>query len=81
MYVAETQPEKIIGTYLNYFKTDLQRAISLSSEPPRDKFCYADDGTRFDNSMRGRKDRDEYNKGLKGLPNNSYYFKMANSSI
>jgi DNA-binding transcriptional regulator YhcF (GntR family) len=80
MYLAETQPEKIIGIYLNYFKTDLERAIRISSEPPRDAYCYADDGKKFDNSMPGRIDRDEYNKALKGLPNNSYYFKMANSS-
>jgi DNA-binding transcriptional regulator YhcF (GntR family) len=80
MQIAETQPEKIIGIYLNYFKTDLERAIRISSEPPRDEYCYADDGKKFDNSMPGRIRRDEYNKGLKGLPNNSYYFKMANSS-
>ena len=80
MQIAETQPEKIIGIYLNYFKTDLERAIRISSEPPRDEYCYADDGKKFDNSMPGRIHRDEYNKGLEGLPNNSYYFKMANSS-
>lgn len=63
--IAETAPSKLIGTFLNLFKTDLARALNSSNEVKTVQVVYALDGTEFDNSMRGRRRRDEYEAKLK----------------
>lgn len=65
--VAERNPQQIIGVFLNTFKTQLTKALSLADIPEVPQFVYADDGKRFDNSMPGRKARDEYNKKQRTL--------------
>lgn len=62
--IAETAPSKVVGTFLNLFKTDLEKALSMSRQPKNDEFVYASDGREFDNSMRGRLKRDEYEATL-----------------
>lgn len=64
--VAVREPNKIIGTFLNTFKTDLEKAIRLSSEPEYVReVVYADDGQEFDNSIPGRKAMERYNARLR----------------
>ena len=66
--LAETQPEKVIGAYLNLFKTDLERAIRHSEkqeEPERPIYLFADDGTRFGNSVPGRINLANYNEKIR----------------
>ena len=66
--VAVREPNKIIGTFLNTFKTDLEKAIRISSEPEYVReVCYADDGEEFDNSIPGRKAMERYNEKLRLL--------------
>jgi hypothetical protein len=48
------QPQKIIGTFLNTFKTDLEKVLKIvEREDDEDSYLFADDGTRFENTMRG----------------------------
>ena len=63
--LAVTAPSKVIGAYLNLFKTHLDKAIYAVSQPIHEEFVYADDGREFDNSIPGRLQRDRYNEKLK----------------
>lgn len=66
--VAESQPHKIIGTFLNTFKTDLEkarRAVESDMENEgRSEFVYASDGKAFDNSIPGRRRLERYEEKL-----------------
>lgn len=59
------QPNKIIGTFLNLFKSNLEAALVQSRLPIHDEWVMASDGRKFDNSMPGRASRDRYNQKLK----------------
>ena len=67
--VAERDPQKVIGVFLNTFKTDLERAKMVAETPEIPKFVYANDGKRFDNSMPGRRAMKDYNQEIAALAN------------
>lgn len=73
--IAESEPQKLIGTYLNMFKTDLDKAKSAIAYDAKygdiPDWVYASDGTPFDNSMPGRRDLEEYELELAEKVNHS----------
>lgn len=66
--LAEREPEKVLGTFLNMFKTNMEKARSAVAYAARyadvPDWVYASDGKRFDNSMPGRFALKEYESEL-----------------
>jgi DNA-binding transcriptional ArsR family regulator len=66
--LAERNPEKVLGTFLNMFKTNMDKARSAVAYAARyvdvPDWVYASDGKRFDNSMPGRFALKEYEEEL-----------------
>lgn len=65
VHLAATAPSKVIGAYLNLFKTHLAKALEASQAPKHEEVVFASDGRAFDNSMPGRKSRERYEEKLK----------------
>ncbi len=72
--LAESQPEKLLGTFLNMFKTNMDKARSAIAYAAKyadiPDWVYASDGKRFDNSMPGRYALKEYELELSSRANN-----------
>lgn len=60
------EPHKIVGAFLNTFKTDLEKAISSAAVPAYvESYIYADDGREFLDSIPGRASHKRYNEKLR----------------
>jgi hypothetical protein len=59
------EPKKIVGAFLNLFKTHLERALaSAAAEPYEREVITASDGREFDNSIPGRRSLERYEMKL-----------------
>lgn len=59
------EPNKIIGAFLNLFKSHLEKAILQAARPVSEDVVYASDGREFDNSMYGRARMARYESELR----------------
>lgn len=69
--VAERNPQKVIGVFLNTFKTHIEKAKMVAETPVIPQFVYANDGKKFDNSMPGRRAMKDYNQKIAELAHQS----------
>jgi len=63
--LAKKEPHKVIGAYLNLFKTDLEGLKRRVEQEHVPSCTYASDGREFDNSIPGRWRRDKYEEKLR----------------